>query len=145
VESKMKDIRLAFTHDFVHPRPFSTYRPRLVASCPDLYSALYYQLACLIEDKRPWMNCVICGLPVPRTRSNRETCSAACRKAKSRRSKATRELRGPSCTSLSYTLVNSNRSVPPSAPKIIRKRRAGRSDSIRPMGGDEFCRANGRF
>lgn len=90
VESKIKDIRLAFTHDFEHPRPFSTYRPRLVASCPDLYSALYYQLACFIEDKRPWMNCVICGLPLPRTRSNRQTCGDACRKEKSRRSKATR-------------------------------------------------------
>lgn len=90
VESKMKDIRLAFTHDFKHPRPLSTYRPRLVASCPDLYSALYYQLACLIEDKRPWMNCVICGQPMPRTRSDRQTCGPACRKRKSRRSKATK-------------------------------------------------------
>jgi hypothetical protein len=40
VESKMEDIRLAFTHDFKHPRPFSTYRPRLVASCLTLYSGL---------------------------------------------------------------------------------------------------------
>src|SRR3712207_4737460 len=57
VESTLKDTRLAFTHDFEHPRPFSTYRPRLVASYPDLYSALYYQLACSMADRRPWTHC----------------------------------------------------------------------------------------
>jgi hypothetical protein len=91
VEWKLKDIRLAFTHDFEHPRPLSTYRPRLTVVCPDLYSALYYQFARLIADERPWMNCEVCGSPILRTNSRRKTCGAACRKEKSRRGKAARE------------------------------------------------------
>ncbi len=91
VESKIKDVRLGFAPNFGHPRPLSTFRPRLVAECPDLYSALYYQFARFIADERSWTNCVVCGLPMSRTRSNRQTCSDACRKEKSRRNKAARE------------------------------------------------------
>jgi predicted nucleic acid-binding Zn ribbon protein len=61
------------------------------ADCPDLYSALYYQLARLIVDERPWTNCANCSYPMILTRPNRKTCSDACRQAKRRRSKATRE------------------------------------------------------
>jgi hypothetical protein len=90
VEAQLKDVRLRFARDY----QATSRRPRLAADCPDLYSALYYQLARLIADERPWTNCVVCGRPMIRRRRDHKTCGKACRKEKSRRSKARRESSG---------------------------------------------------
>jgi predicted nucleic acid-binding Zn ribbon protein len=87
VEAQLQDVRLRFAADY----QAASRRTRLAPDCPDLYSALYYQLARLIVDERPWTNCANCGYPMLLTRPNRKTCSDACRQAKRRRSKATRE------------------------------------------------------
>ena len=87
MEAQLQDVRLRFAADYLA----ASRRTRLAPDCPDLYSALYYQLARLIVDERPWTNCANCGYPMLLTRPNRKTCSDACRQAKRRRSKATRE------------------------------------------------------
>lgn len=102
VEQKIHDygVTLSFRANFDHPRPlspsggygFSQYRPQLTPMCPDLRSALWYQFGTLISDKRPLLNCEQCGLPFV-GRRHAKTCSDACRKGKSRR---TRESKGDS-------------------------------------------------
>jgi hypothetical protein len=92
VEQQLSDVHLHFVKDVWHPRPYSylidvPYRPRLSPRCPDLHSALCYQFAALISDKHPWANCIICGMPYPQTRSDREVCGGACQKKKERDAK----------------------------------------------------------
>ena len=87
VEAQLQDVRLRFAAD----NQAASRRTRLAPDCPDLCSALYYQLARLIVDERPWTNCANCGRPMILTRPNRKTCGDACRQAKRRRNKATRE------------------------------------------------------
>jgi hypothetical protein len=89
VEQQLSDVHLHFVKDVWHPRSYSylidvPYRPRLSPRCPDLHSALWYQFAALISDKHPWENCIICGMPFPQTRSDREVCGGACQKKKER-------------------------------------------------------------
>lgn len=86
VEAQLEDVRLRFARNYQAPS-----RARLAPDCPDLYSALYYQLARLMTDERPWTNCVVCGWLMIHSRPNRKTCGDACRKEKSRRNKATGE------------------------------------------------------
>ena len=95
VESKISKVHLHFVMDMRHPRSVSsfmdlTYRPRLSPRCPDLRSALWYQFAALMSDKRPWKNCPICGIPFLQTRKDREVCinGGACQKEKERRKKS---------------------------------------------------------
>jgi hypothetical protein len=94
VEQQISDVHPHFVPDVRHSRPFSylidvPYRPRLSPRCPDLHSALWYQFAALISDKHPWANCIICGMPYPQTRSDREVCGGACQKKKERDAKET--------------------------------------------------------
>jgi hypothetical protein len=95
VESQISKVHLHFVMDMRHPRPLSsfidlTYRPRLSLRCPDLRSALWYQFAALMSDKRPWKNCLICGIPFLQTRKDKEVCikGGACQKEKERRNKS---------------------------------------------------------
>lgn len=81
VEAQLRDIQLRFVHDY----QATSRRKRLSIDCPDLFSALYYQLARLMADERPWSTCAFCGRPMVLSRPNRKTCGGACRKAKSRR------------------------------------------------------------
>jgi hypothetical protein len=91
VEQKMSRVRAAFVHNTSHKRPLSTihgevpYRPRLTLRCPDLESALWFQFAALVEDKRRLRYCTECGQLFPYRSSKKKTFSARCRKAKSRR------------------------------------------------------------
>jgi hypothetical protein len=87
VEAQLQHVRLRFAADY----QAASHRTRLGPDCPDLYSALYYQLARLMVDERPWTYCANCGHPMILTRPNRKTCGGACRQAKRRRNKATRE------------------------------------------------------
>src|ERR687894_3153418 len=87
VEAQLQDVRLRFAADYQS----AARRTRLAPDCPDSYSALYYQLARLMVDERPWTNCVVCGRPMIRRRSDHKSCGDACRQAKHRRSNATRE------------------------------------------------------
>jgi hypothetical protein len=100
VEQQINDfgVRLVFAENDDHPRPLSphggwawtSYRPQLTVRCSNLGSALWYQFGAFISDKRPLLNCEQCGLPFI-GRRDAKTCSATCRKAKSRR---TRERKG---------------------------------------------------
>jgi hypothetical protein len=91
VEQKLSRVRAAFVHNTSHERPISTilgdvpYRPRLTLRCPDLESALWFQLAAFIEDKRRLQYCEECGRLFTYRSSKKKTCSDRCRKAKSRR------------------------------------------------------------
>jgi hypothetical protein len=92
VEQQISDVHLHFVMDTRHPRPLAnfmdlTYRPRLSPRCPDLRSALWYQFAALMSDKRPLKNCIICGMPFVQTRKDKVVCRKACQKEKERRSK----------------------------------------------------------
>ena len=88
VAQRLRGIELTFFPDFDRPRsPFADYSPRLSVCVPDLRRAVWYQVACLIDRRRPLRNCENCGLPLPLTRSDKLTCDDACRKAKSRRRK----------------------------------------------------------
>jgi hypothetical protein len=91
VEQKISRVRAAFVHNTSRERPLSTilgdvpYRPRLTLRCPDLASALWFQFAALIEDKRRLQYCEECGRLFTYRSSKKKTCSDRCRKAKSRR------------------------------------------------------------
>jgi hypothetical protein len=91
VEQKISRVRAAFVHNTSHKCPLSTifsevpYRPRLTLRCPDLESALWFQFAGLIEDKRRLRYCTVCGQLFTYRSSKKKTCSDRCRKAKSRR------------------------------------------------------------
>lgn len=81
VETQLQDIRLRFTADY----QAASRRKRLGIDCPDLYSALYYQLARFMADERPWGTCAACGRSMILSRPDRKTCGDACRKEKSRK------------------------------------------------------------
>ncbi|MDP9350272.1 MAG: hypothetical protein M3P51_01835 [Chloroflexota bacterium] len=86
VSERLRGVEPTFFPDFSQPRPpYADYSPRLAFCAPDLRTAVWYQLAALIDRKRPLRNCEVCGTPFPLTKKNRLTCSDACRKAKSRR------------------------------------------------------------
>jgi hypothetical protein len=90
VEQKLARLGIIFTQDTRHPRSTSTilgkvpYRPRLTPRCPDLETALWYQFASLIGDKRPLDECSECGETFIGPQ-RRKTCSPRCRKRRSRR------------------------------------------------------------
>ena len=90
VEQKLKRMGMIFTRDTWHPRPTSTmlgevpYRPRLTPRCPDLETALWFQFASLIGDKRPLRECSECGETFVGP-ERKKTCSPRCRKRRSRR------------------------------------------------------------
>ena len=91
VEQKLSRMRAAFVHNTRHESPLSTilgevpYRPQITLRCPDLESALWFQFAALIEDKKRWKYCEVCGRLFTYRSSKKKTCSDRCRKAKSRR------------------------------------------------------------
>jgi len=91
VEQKLSRVRAAFVHNTRHESPLSTilgevpYRPQITLRCPDLDSALWFQFAALIEDKKRLQYCEVCGRLFTYRSSKKKTCSDRCRKAKSRR------------------------------------------------------------
>ncbi len=91
VEEKISRVRAAFVHNTSHQRPLSTilgevpYRPRVTLRCPDLESAVWFQFAALIEDKKRLQYCEVCGQLFTYRSSKKKTCSDRCRKAKSRK------------------------------------------------------------
>ena len=88
VSERLRGAGPTFFPDFDHPRPPDfDYTFRLALCAPDLRTAVWYQVAALIDRKRPLRNCEVCGTPFPLTKKNRVTCSAACRKRKSRRNR----------------------------------------------------------
>jgi hypothetical protein len=95
VEQKLTRMGHIFTQDTAHPRPLSTilgevpYRPRLTPRCPDLETALWFQFASLIGDKRPLRECSECDETFVGP-ERAKTCSARCRKRRSRRLKQQR-------------------------------------------------------
>ena len=97
VEQKLTRMGMIFTRDTWHPRPMSTmlgevpYRPRLTPRCPDLGTALWFQFASLIGDKRPLGECTECGEMFVGP-ERKKTCSPRCRKRRSRRLGKTRGL-----------------------------------------------------
>jgi hypothetical protein len=88
VLKNLKSVEKEFGYgDDGHPRPLAEWRPRLVDHCPDLLTALWYQFAQIVEDRRPVKHCEMCGgLFVPR-RSTKKVCGKACQKKKERRNK----------------------------------------------------------
>jgi hypothetical protein len=79
-------VEPTFFPDFTQPRlPDADYSFRLALCAPDLRTATWFQVAGLIDRKRPLRNSEVCGTPFPLTKRNRVTCSVACRKRKSRR------------------------------------------------------------
>ena len=85
VQVRLRGFDLSFDHFSGHPRAQEVYRPRLVFSIPDLYTALWYQFALLMTDNRPVKFCLVCEAPIFRPRRDQKTCSPRCRKVKSRR------------------------------------------------------------
>jgi hypothetical protein len=96
VEQKLTRMGMIFTRHTWHPRPTSTilgevpYRPRLTPRCPDLETALWFQFASLIGDKRPLRECSECNDTFVGA-ERAKTCSVRCRQRRSRR---LREQRG---------------------------------------------------
>ena len=92
VERKLTRMEQIFTEDTGLPRPLSTilgkvpYRPRLTPRCPDLETALWFQFASLIGDKRPLRECSECDETFVGP-ERAKTCSVRCRKRRSRRLK----------------------------------------------------------
>jgi len=90
VERKLTRMEQIFTQDTGLPRPLSTilgevpYRPRLTPRCPDLETALWFQFASLIGDKRPLRECSECNETFVGP-ERAKTCSVRCRQARSRR------------------------------------------------------------
>jgi len=90
VEQKLTKMGMIFTEDTLHPHPTSTilgevpYRPRLTPRCPDLETALWFQFASLIGDKRPLRECSECDKTFIGA-ERKKTCSPRCRKRRSRR------------------------------------------------------------
>ena len=93
VAERLRGVEPTFFPDFTQPRqPHADYSPRLAFCAPDLRTAVWYQLAALIDRRRPLRNCEVCGKPFPLTKKNRVTCSDACRKRKSRQNREDRGL-----------------------------------------------------
>src|SRR5215211_3145764 len=92
VEQKLTEMGMIFAKDTLHPRPTSTilgevpYRPRLTPRCPDLETALWFQFASLVGDKRPLRECSECDETFVGA-ERAKTCSVRCRKRRSRRLK----------------------------------------------------------
>jgi hypothetical protein len=90
VEQKLTPMGMIFTKDTQHPRPTATilgevpYRPRLTPRCPDLETALWFQFASLIGDKRPLRECSECDETFVGP-ERAKTCSSRCRQRKKRR------------------------------------------------------------
>jgi hypothetical protein len=90
VERKLTKMGQIFTQDTAHPRPLSTilgevpYRPRLTPRCPDLETALWFQFASLIGDKRPLRECSDCDKTFVGPQ-HKKTCSPRCRQRRKRR------------------------------------------------------------
>jgi predicted nucleic acid-binding Zn ribbon protein len=84
VSLRLKRLDLVFDAESGHPRPHEVYRPKLVVHIPDLWRAIWYQFALLMSDTRPVKYCEVCEGPIFRPRSDQTTCSARCRKRKSR-------------------------------------------------------------
>jgi hypothetical protein len=90
VERKLTRMEQIFTEDTGLPRPLSTilgevpYRPRLTPRCPDLETALWFQFASLIGDKRPLRECSECDETFVGP-ERAKTCSVRCRQRRSRR------------------------------------------------------------
>jgi hypothetical protein len=95
VERKLTRMEQIFTPDTGLPRPLSRilgevpYRPRLIPRCPDLETALWFQFASLIGDKRPLRECSECDETFVGP-ERAKTCSVRCRKRRSRRLKKPR-------------------------------------------------------
>jgi hypothetical protein len=95
VEQKLNRVGMIFEKHTWHPRPLSTmlgevpYRPRLTPRCPDLETALWFQFASLIGDKRPLRECSECEVTFVGP-EHKKTCSRRCRQARSRRLKVQR-------------------------------------------------------
>jgi predicted nucleic acid-binding Zn ribbon protein len=92
VESKLEEgVRIGFIRDH-DPRRNSFYdsRPRLAPYCKDLLGALWLQFALLVEDRRPWRKCAVCGNLFLATRVDNVICGTACRKRKSRKKRGQR-------------------------------------------------------
>jgi len=95
VEQKLTGMGMVFAKDTRHPRPTSSimgevpYRPRLTPRCPDLETALWFQFASLVGDKRPLRECSECYETFVGP-ERAKTCSARCRKRRSRRLKEQR-------------------------------------------------------
>jgi hypothetical protein len=91
VEEKMSRVRVRFTQHVHNPRPLSMiagslpFRPLLTWRCPDLLSALWFQFAALMTDKRPLRTCEGCGQLFLQTRPDKESCDSTCRQKKSRK------------------------------------------------------------
>jgi hypothetical protein len=85
VQDRIKGVEWRLDRFSGHPRPQEVYRTRLVPRVPDLHRAIWFQLALLMEGTRPVKFCEICEGPMFRPRRDQMTCSAQCRKAKSRR------------------------------------------------------------
>jgi len=96
VEQKLTRMGMIFTEDTQHPDPTSTilgevpYRPRLTPRCPDLETALWFQFASLIGDKRPLRECSECDETFVGA-ERAKTCSVRCRKRRSRRLRKQRD------------------------------------------------------
>jgi len=89
VKMRIRGVGWDFNHHSGHPRPLEVYRPTLVPSIPDLYSAIWFQFGLLMNDARPVKFCEVCDSPIFRPRRNQKVCSGSrCRTEKSRRKKA---------------------------------------------------------
>lgn len=90
VEQKLTRLGYIFTQDTAHPRPLSRilgevpYRPCLTPRCPDLETALWFQFASLVGDKRPLRECSECNETFVGP-ERAKTCSGRCRQRRSRR------------------------------------------------------------
>ena len=76
--------------DDEHPCPLAEWRPQLVDYCPDLLSALWYQFAVVVAERRPIKRCVMCNAPFVPQRTTKKTCGKACQKRKERHEKNAR-------------------------------------------------------
>jgi len=89
-EQRLTKMGMIFAKDTQHPRPTSTilgevpYRPRLTPRCPDLETALWFQFASLIGDKRPLRECSECDETFVGP-ERKMTCSPRCRQRRKRR------------------------------------------------------------
>lgn len=88
VAGKLERVRKVFgAGDDEHPRPLAEWRPQLADHCPDLLTALWYQFAQVVQERRPIKRCEFCGEPFTPLRSTGKTCKEACRQAKSRQNR----------------------------------------------------------
>ncbi len=88
VKVRLRGLDLSFDRFSGHPGPQEVYRHRLVFSIPDLYSAIWYQFACLMGDSRPIKFCEACGAPMFHAHQGKKVCDKTCRQRKHRQKKA---------------------------------------------------------